>query len=104
MSSVSMTSREVFPGGLDRFEVGHVGHAAAGGQVGQIDRDLVAREDVGGLGHEVDAAEDDRAAGLALGGELAELVAVAAEVGEADHLVLLIVVPQDQERVAQSAA
>ena len=38
----------------------------------------------------------------ALGGELAELVAVAAEVGEPDHLVLLIVVAEDQERVAQS--
>ena len=54
---------EVLPGGLDRFQVGHVGHAASGGQVGQIDRDLIAREDVGRLGHEVDAAEDDRAAG-----------------------------------------
>ena len=91
---------EVFPGGLDRFEVGHVGHAASGGQVGQVDLDLVAREDVGRLGHEVDAAKDDGAAGAALGGELAELVAVAAEIGEPDHFVLLVMVPQDQERVA----
>ena len=91
---------EVLPGGLDRFEVGHVGHAASGGQVGQVDLDLVAREDVGRLGHEVDAAKDDRAAGPALGGELAQLEAVSPEIGEPDHLVLLIMVSQDQERVA----
>ena len=91
---------EVCPGGLDRFEVGHVGHAASGGQVGQVDLDLVAREDVGRFRHEVNAAKDDAAAGLAAGGELAQPEAVAAEVGEPDDLVLLVMVSQDQERFA----
>ena len=46
------------------------------------------------------AAEDDRAARSALRGELAELVAIAAEVGEPDHLVLLVMVAEDQELIA----
>ena len=93
--------REVGPGGLDGVDVGHVGHAAPGGHVGEDDVDLGAGEDVGGLGHEVDAAEGDPAAVLALGRHPAQLVRVAPEVGEADDLVLLIVVAEDQERVAQ---
>ena len=93
--------REVLPCGLDRFQVGHIGHAAAGGQVGEIDRDLIAREDVGRLGHEMDAAEHDGAASAALRRELAELVTIASEIGVPDHLVLLIMVAQDQQRVAQ---
>ena len=94
---------EIVPRGLDRFEVGHVGHAASGAQVGEIDRDLVARQDIGRLGHEMDATEHDRAAGTALGGELTELVTIAPEVRVADHLVLLVMVSQDQERVAELA-
>ena len=38
---------------------GHVGHRAAGVQVGEDDPLVVAGEHVGGLGHEVHAAEDD---------------------------------------------
>ena len=91
---------QVLPGRLDRFEVGHVGHAAPGGHVGQVNLDLVARQDVGRFGHEVDAAKDDRAARLAAGGELAQLEAVAAKIGEPDDLVLLIMVSQNQKRVA----
>ena len=98
MSSVSIDLAEVTPGRLDRFEVGHVGHAATGGQVGQVDVDFVAGEDVGGLGHEVNAAKDDRAARrLFSEASLDELEAVAAEIGEPDDLVLLIVVSQNQE-------
>ena len=88
---------EVLPGGLDRFEVGHVGHAAPGGQIGEVNLDIVAREDIGCFGHEVDAAKHDRAAGLAVGGELAQLEAVSPEIGEPDDLVLLIMVSQNQE-------
>ena len=60
MSEPAMsTCFELAPGDLDLVGLGHVGHRAAGGQVGQ-DHLLVRRgEDVGGLGHEVDAAEDD---------------------------------------------
>ena len=50
---------ELAPGDLELVGLGHVGHRAAGGEVGQ-DHLLVRRgEDVGALGHEVDAAEDD---------------------------------------------
>ncbi len=92
---------EVGPGGFDGVEVGHVGHAATGGHVGQDDVDFGAGEDVGGFGHEVDAAEDDGPAGCAFGGHFRQFVAVTPEVGELDDLVLLVVVAQDQERVAE---
>ena len=54
-------------------------------------------QDVGRFGHEVDAAEGDRPAVAAFGRHLAELVAVAAQVGQGDHFVLLIMVPEDQQ-------
>ena len=57
--STSITSLERLPRLLHRVEVGHVGHGAAGVQVGQQHRLVVAGEDVGRLGHEVDAAEHD---------------------------------------------
>ncbi len=85
------------PRRLDRFEVGHIGHAASGGQVGEVNLDLVAGEDIGRFGHEVNAAKDDRAARLAVGGKLAQLEAVSPEIGETDDLVLLIMVSQNQE-------
>ena len=59
-------------------------------------------QDVGRLGHEVDAAEGDRPALAAVGGHLAELVAVAAQVGQGDHLVLLVVMAEDQAAAGPS--
>ena len=50
---------ERLPGLLDLVEVGHVGHRAAGVQVGEDHLLVVAGEDVGRLGHEVHAAEHD---------------------------------------------
>ena len=92
--------------------VGHVGHRAAGGHVGEDDLDRVGREHVGGLGHEVHAAEDDvfdGGAGLGAifdhgGGELGELERVAEEVGVADDLVHLVVVPEDDEFLTELGA
>ncbi len=52
-------SLELLPRVLDLGDRRHVGHRAAGGEVGQDHRLLVARQDVGRLGHEVHAAEDD---------------------------------------------
>ena len=64
------TCFELAPGDLELVGIGHVGHRAAGGEVGQ-DHLLVRRgEDVGALGHEMDAAEDDEV-GVAVLGELA---------------------------------
>ena len=58
-------------------------------------------EDVGALGHEVDAAEEDVLGVAATGGLLRELEGVAAEVGELDDLVALVVVAEDDELLAE---
>ena len=76
---------EVGPGRLDRVQVGHVGHAAAGGKVGQEDLRPRRGQDIRGLRHEVDTAEDDGPAVLALGRKLAELEAVPTKIGEPDR-------------------
>ena len=58
-------------------------------------------EDVGGLGHEVHAAEDD-VGGLRAGRRLlGELERVAGHVGELDDLVALVVVAEHEQPVAQ---
>ena len=57
--SMSMTPAERLPRLLDLVDVGHVGHRAAGVEVGEDHLLVVAGEDVGRLGHEVHAAEDD---------------------------------------------
>ncbi len=55
-------------------------------------------QDVGRFGHEVDAAEGDRPAlARCAAASCAELVAVAAQVRQGDHLVLLVVVAEDQQ-------
>ena len=56
---MSIIRLEGLPRLLDLVEVGHVGHRAAGVQVGEDHLLVVAGEDVGRLGHEVHAAEDD---------------------------------------------
>ena len=50
---------QLLPGLLHLVDVGHVGHGAAGVEVGQEHPLVVPGQDVGRLGHEVDAAEDD---------------------------------------------
>lgn len=50
---------QLAPGALDIGEIGHVGHRATGGEIGQ-NRNLVgACQDIRHLGHEMHAAEDD---------------------------------------------
>ena len=101
MRSTSMTPAELLPGLLDLVDVGHVGHRAAGVEVREDDRLVVVGEDVGGLGHEVDAAEDDELGVGALLGEHRQAVAVAPGVGPADDLVALVVVAEDEQAVAE---
>ena len=98
---------ELVPAVLNLLDGGHIGQRAAGGLIGQdhchpppvAAGDLLGPvgQDVGGLGHEMDAAKGDRPALLVLGGQLGQLVTVAAEVRQSDDLVLLVVVAQDQE-------
>jgi hypothetical protein len=89
------------PGGLDLAEHRHVGHRAAGGEVGQDHALRGAGEDVGRLGHEVHAAEHDEL-GLGAGrGVAGQLERVARDVGELDDLVALVVVTEDEQAIAE---
>ena len=65
--------------------------AASGQPLGPI------RQNIGRFGHEVDAAKRDRAAIGASSRHLAQLIAVALQVRERDHFVLLVMMPQDQQ-------
>ena len=60
-------------------------------------------EDVGGLRHEVHAAED-HVLRVGLGGDLRELVAVAGVVGEPDDFIALVVVPKQNDVGSQLGA
>ena len=105
---------QLLPAVLDLFDGGHVGHRTAGLHVGQDDRHPLAAaahdllgtigQDVGRFGHEVYAAEGNRPALFFGRGQGGQLIAVAAEVGQGDHLVLLVMVPQDQEPPAHAGA
>ena len=99
--STSMTLVERLPRLLDLVDVGHVGHRAAGVEVGEDHLLVVVGEDVGGLGHEVHAAEHDEVGLWALLGEHRQAVAVAPGVGPADDLVALVVVAEDEQAVAE---
>ena len=73
------------------------GERAAGVEVGD-EHGLLGAEDRRGLGHEVDAAEDDRLR-VGAGGLVREPERVADEVGDVLHLGHLVVVGED-DRVA----
>ena len=104
---MSIASAELPPAVFDLPDVGHVGQRAAGGQVGQNHRHPPPAalgkplgpigQDVGRFGHEVDAAEGDGPALFVFGRQIGQLVAVAAQIGQGDHVVLLIMVAEDQQ-------
>ena len=75
--------------------------AAAGVHVGQHD-DLVGRQDLGGLGHEADAAEGDHV-GVGRRRLARQIEAVADEIGEVLDLGLLVIMRED-DRVALLAS
>ena len=92
---------ERIPALLDLVVGGHVGHRAARRQVRQHDPLLRRGQDVGGLGHEVDAAEDHELRlrpGCGLPGQLER---VPGHVGELDDLVPLVVVAENERPVAE---
>ena len=86
---------------LDLGDGRHVGHRAAGGEIGQDHPLRVGGEDVRALGHEVHAAEHDELGLRAGGGVTRQLERVAGDVRELDHLVALVVVPEHEDAVAQ---
>ena len=86
---------------LDGVDVGQVGHRAPGVEVRQDDLLVVARQHVGRLGHEVDAAEDDVVGLRALLGEDRQAERVAPGVGPAHDLVALVVVAEHVDPVAE---
>ena len=85
----------------------HVRHRTARGQVRQNHGDRLIGEDVRRLGHEVHAAKDDvfRAA---LSGfrscEPAQLETVAGEVDVAQHVILLVMMAEDQQIASERSA
>ena len=95
--------RDLVPRLFDLVDVGHVGHRAAGVEVGEDHPLVVGGEHVGRLGHEVHAAEHDVGRLVVVRGEPGELERVADRVGPADHLVALVVVAEDEEPVAERA-
>ena len=92
---------EVVPRVVDLADRGHVGHRAAGRQVGQDHLLPVVGEDVGRLGHEVHTAEDDVRRVRPRGCLLGQLEGVTGDVGELDHLVALVVVAEDEDPVPE---
>ena len=68
---------------------------------GSSDLLVVAGEDVGRLGHEVDAAEDDELGLGLVGGQAGEPEGVAPGVGPAHDLVALVVVAEDEQPGAE---
>jgi hypothetical protein len=62
---------------------------------------VVAGEDVGRLGHEVDAAEHDEIGLWALLGQHRQPVRIAPGIGPAHDLVALVVVAKDEQAVAE---
>ena len=58
-------------------------------------------QDVGALGHEVHAAEHDVVGFVARGRRAGELQRVADVIGELDHFVALIVMPEDDDAFAE---
>jgi hypothetical protein len=92
---------ERLPRLFDLVDVGHVGHGAAGVEVGEDHVLVVGGEHVGRLGHEVHAAEHDVVGLGVLLGQDREAVRVAPGVGPAHDLVTLVVVPEDEEALAE---
>jgi hypothetical protein len=88
---------ELRPRVLHLVPPGHLGHWAAGLYGGQKDGLAGLRQDGGGFGHKVHAAEHDGLCLAATGGITSQLERVAAKVGELDHLVPLVMVAQDDE-------
>ncbi len=90
----------LLPGVFHLGDFSHVGHRAARIEVGQDAELSGARQNIRALRHEVNAAEHDET-GLRPCRRLRQLVAVAAEIGKADHLIALIMMSENDHIVAK---
>ena len=90
---------ELLPGVFHLADLGHVGHGAAGVEVGKNHGLPGARQDVGAFRHEMHAAEDDVAA-FGLRGHLRKAIGIAAIIGETHHFIALIVMTEDDALAA----
>ena len=98
---VAVHPGQALPGLLDILHDRHVGHRAAGLEVGKDHGLPRLPEDIGRLGHEVHAAEHDELGLGAARRKLGELEGVAAEVSELDHALALVMVPEDHGAAPQ---
>ena len=95
---------QLAPADLELIRGRHVGHGTASGKVRQ-DHALVRQcQDVGTLGHEVDAAKHDVVGTGMLRDRAGELERIAGVIGEANHFIALVVVAEDHEAVAERGA
>jgi hypothetical protein len=92
---------QLCPAFLRLRQVCHVRHAAAGAKVRKQDPHRRRGQNVGALGHEMHATENDELRILLLGRAARQLEAVSDEVGKRHHVVLLIVMPQHDQPTAQ---
>ena len=89
------------PGAAHVAQVRHIGHGTPSGEIRQ-DHDLVvAGQNVGNLGHEVNTAEHD-VLRIRFGGHGRQLERVATDVGMRKHFVALVVMPEDHQAIPQS--
>jgi len=94
---------DVGPAGFDIVDRGHIRHGTARRQIGKNHLLLRPAQDIGALGHKVDAAEQDVFRFVARRGQLAQLERVAPKVGILDDFVTLVVVAEDDESRTQLA-
>ena len=94
---------QLAPAAFHLGQIGHVGHRAAGGEIGK-NGDLLRRgHDVGDLGHEMHAAEDD-VFRICLRGQLGQLQRIAGQIGVLVDIGPLVVVAEDYGLLAQLGA
>src|SRR5215813_11792817 len=94
---------QLVPAALYLTNLGHIGHGAAGIEIGQDHLLVGLSEDVGAFRHKVHAAKND-VLRLGAGSFLGKLVRVAAKIREANHFIALVVVAEDYYLGAQFAA
>ena len=95
---------QCLPALLDLVVGGHVGHGAAGRKIRQHHLLAVRGQDVGGLGHEVHAAEHDELSAGPRCCVTGQFERVASDVGELDDLVPLVVVAEHEGTVTERLA